>query len=339
MHAHNNKLHKITAKKRIKYNNRNKTLKKRKKIRKHKCIKSIANQSGSGLLSFLKPQEQKKISLNNISVISNLKPCNSEPCALGKGNFGIVMKYKCGSCAKSSNDPIDVAVKTLNSIKNNDEFLKEANTTWEIAGIQNNNNIVKMFGITQLSPSNSQLFDGMVLEYCINGELHQWLIKNNAKPFYDMYNDIMIDIARGMDFIHKLDFVHRDLATRNILLDINFSAKIADFGLTCFKDKRKNKITQFEGGGKISPLWTHPTAVKTNVYNEKTDIWSYGLTCWQIWMNGEEIYKISMLAQNSMLTADNKPTNCPDNLWNIIYKCLHIDITYAYFADIILALK
>ena len=39
-----------------------------------------------------------------------------------------------------------------------------------------------------------------------------------------------LDIANGMEYIANLDIVHKDLAARNILIDMNFNCKISDFG-------------------------------------------------------------------------------------------------------------
>jgi serine/threonine protein kinase len=80
----------------------------------------------------------------------------------------------------------------------------------------------------------------LVYEYMSNGSLDRWLFRrpydNNPLPFLDWRKryKIIHDMARGLAFLHdksKDRILHLDVKPQNILLDENFGAKLADFGL------------------------------------------------------------------------------------------------------------
>ena len=66
-------------------------------------------------------------------------------------------------------------------------------------------------------------------------------------------------IVNGIIHIHSLGFIHRDLATRNVLLNNNIP-KISDFGSVIKENEATMEL------GSISPLWTHPTALKSKKF-------------------------------------------------------------------------
>lgn len=70
------------------------------------------------------------------------------------------------------------------------------------------------------------------------------------------------------------------MATRNILLSEGLTPKISDFGLSRFgaADDTNNQTKS-----DVGPLkWMAPEAIKQRLYGKKTDVWSYGVTVWEI---------------------------------------------------------
>merc|ERR1712146_108664 len=83
----------------------------------------------------------------------------------------------------------------------------------------------------------------------------------------------------GMSHLHTEGIIHRDLATRNILLSEGLTPKISDFGLSRFGAPDDDNQTKSD----VGPLkWMAPEAIKARVYGKKTDVWSYGVTVWEI---------------------------------------------------------
>ncbi|CBI23901.3 unnamed protein product, partial [Vitis vinifera] len=85
-------------------------------------------------------------------------------------------------------------------------------------------------------------------------------------------------ILNGLKYLHEQNVVHRDIKCANILVDVNGSMKIADFGLA--KAPKFNVVKSCKG----TPFWMEPEVVnlKNEGYGLATDIWSLGCTVLEI---------------------------------------------------------
>jgi len=99
---------------------------------------------------------------------------------------------------------------------------------------------------------------------------------------------ILTDVANGLCWIHNMEdpIIHHDLKPSNILLDEDNNAKIGDFGLSILK-KQNEKVRSFTG----SVLWMAPEILRNEEHDEKSDIYSLGLICWQMITNEILPYK------------------------------------------------
>ena len=74
--------------------------------------------------------------------------------------------------------------------------------------------------------------------------------------------------------------IHRDLAARNVMLDSNLVAKVGDFGLARVGSEYSNEKTKF-------PVkWTSPEGLTKNSFTIKADVWSFGITLWELFTFG-----------------------------------------------------
>ena len=120
----------------------------------------------------------------------------------------------------------------------------------------------------------------LVLELCEKGELLDY-VRAEEHPA-DKLVAILLDVAAGMAHLAKHHFVHRDLATRNVLLDGKLTAKIADFGLGRDVDG-SNYYRPSDQAALLLPLrWSDPEVLESNKFNEKTAVWSFGITAMEV---------------------------------------------------------
>ncbi|CAO4365164.1 unnamed protein product [Caenorhabditis nigoni] len=139
----------------------------------------------------------------------------------------------------------------------------------------------------------------LVSEFCENGSLKDYLQKN--KVGVDDKLRFCLGSSCGLEYIHFKGLIHRDLATRNILVSLDKTPKIADFGLakhaSTYKMRRNTKI----------PVrYLAPETLSSFVYSTKTDVYTFGLVIWEIFANGQEPYIKAQPHQESAV-----PKNVP----------------------------
>ncbi|XP_065899286.1 tyrosine-protein kinase receptor TYRO3-like isoform X3 [Dysidea avara] len=218
-----------------------------------------------------------------------------EPVA--EGTFGIVYK---GIYTRSGED-IVVAVKTLkgffllfavsSSVLTAEEFIDECSTT----KIFSHPNVLSLIGVS-ISPEES--IPMMVLPYMVNGDVKSFLkskrghkIEMTELPKDLSYNTLVkicLDIAKGMEYLSSVRFVHRDLAARNCMLDENMVTKVADFGLS--RDIYISDYYKLDRSVLLPVKWLAPEALFDKSFSAKTDVWSFGVTCWEAFTLGLQPY-------------------------------------------------
>lgn len=217
----------------------------------------------------------QKLNFTAPSLLSSLTESNM----IGSGGSGIVYRVPINHSGGY------VAVKKICNSKRLDEKLeKQFLAEVEILGTIRHSNIVKLFCC--ISTDSSKL---LVYEYMENRSLDRWLhCKKRSSANTGSVHHIALDwpkrlqiaiaAARGLCYMHhefSLPIIHRDLKSSNILLDSEFNAKIADFGLArmLVKDGEPNTMSVVAGSfGYIAPEYA-----QTRRVNEKIDVYSFGV--------------------------------------------------------------
>jgi len=122
----------------------------------------------------------------------------------------------------------------------------------------------------------------IVTEFVPNGNL-KLLLKQNLLT-KEQKLKIIQGMSKGMHHLAKQKIVHRDLAARNILVSKDYEAKIADFGLSRALTTEENRNTTKEDFGPI--CWMSPEALQNREYSEKSDVWAFGVTVYEICVGG-----------------------------------------------------
>ncbi|CAK4380818.1 unnamed protein product [Aphanomyces euteiches] len=128
--------------------------------------------------------------------------------------------------------------------------------------------IVKLIGAAWTRPSDVK----GVMEVMDGGDLKDCLDHNTPQDF--PWNDKIMhihSIVEGLVYLHSLNIIHRDLKSRNVLLDSKKSTKLTDFGVS----KEDLQATMTVGVGTFR--WMAPEVIQDKSYTTAADIYSFGV--------------------------------------------------------------
>ncbi|XP_059050992.1 tyrosine-protein kinase Shark [Achroia grisella] len=265
------------------------------------------------------PENYNEISINSDGQLSTLQdfiPMTELTLgsALGEGEFGSVLSGTYGP----PGDQRQVAVKTLHvqhTDTNKNEFLAEAKLMMALR----HPCIVRLIGISLGPPL------AMIQELVPLGSLLEYLLRypDKVSPGCEL-RLWACQVATGMRYLERRRFVHRDLATRNILLASRKQAKISDFGLSraLLTDSSYYKASR---GGKWPIKWYAPESYNYGTFSHASDVWSYGVTLWEMFSYGKQPYGEMKGTEAIQLVESGKrlerPENCPDEIYNVMLDC------------------
>jgi len=121
--------------------------------------------------------------------------------------------------------------------------------------------------------------------YYLAGSLNNYLRTNDLRVSHLM--QISYDIAKGMEYLEKWNVIHRDLAARNCLIDKKGRVKVADFGLSRSLQSDEEYFSQIKD---IPVRWWAVEVFSGAAYTVKSDVWSYGVTVWEVFSKADTPY-------------------------------------------------
>ncbi|KAM4109786.1 hypothetical protein ACJW30_03G146100 [Castanea mollissima] len=165
-----------------------------------------------------------------------------------------------------------VAIKRLffNTRQWVDHFFNEVNLISDI----HHKNLVKLLGCSIAGPESL-----LVYEYVPNQSLHDYFSAKRKFQLlkWEVRYKIILGTAKGLAYLHEeleMRIIHRDIKLSNILLEEDFTAKIADFGLARLFPEDKTHISTGIAGtlGYMAPEY-----VIRGMLTEKADVYSFGV--------------------------------------------------------------
>ncbi|XP_056452019.1 epidermal growth factor receptor [Gadus chalcogrammus] len=237
---------------------------------------------------------------------------------LGSGAFGTV--YKGLWVPEGEDVKIPVAIKVLReatSPKANKEIMDEA---YVMASVDHPH-VCRLLGICLTSTAQlvTQLMHyGCLLDY----------VKENKDHIGSQYLlNWCVQIAKGMNYLEERHLVHRDLAARNVLVKTPQHVKITDFGLA--KLLNADEKEYHADGGKVPIKWMALESILNRTYTHQSDVWSYGVTVWELMTFGTKPYDgipasdiAGVLEKGERLP---QPPICTIDVYMIMVKCWMID--------------
>jgi len=213
----------------------------------------------------------------------------------------------------------DVAVKKLrHSGPLPTEFARELSVLLRLR----HPNLVLFMGACRQAPPM------IISEFCAGGTIFTLVHQRTETSLrWSQRLKIALDVAKGMNFLHRRQVIHRDLKSLNLLLAAHVSGpadtpsvKISDFGLSRALSEQPSQACMTSGAGTYH--WMAPEVLDGQFYDEKVDVYSYGvllyeLICRRIPFDGSGLEPVSIAVAVSKGRRPDLamvPKDCPSDM-------------------------
>uniref|UniRef100_A0A915PH10 Protein kinase domain-containing protein n=1 Tax=Setaria digitata TaxID=48799 RepID=A0A915PH10_9BILA len=169
----------------------------------------------------------------------------------------------------------------------------------------------------------------ILMDFCDGGSLSRLICDHQKYFHWSLRCNLARDISYAMAFVHSKGIMHRDLTSMNVLLQkvVNggLKAVVADFGLSCRIPHTAEKLTQVG-----TPFWMAPECLKEEFYDEKADVFSFGIILCQMIARIDAdpeagLYRTHNFGLDYVRFTAHCPTDTPLDILNLAFQCCLMD--------------
>lgn len=232
------------------------------------------------------------------------------------------------------NSAAEVAVKSFRYARLTDKILGDYKQEVALLRKLKHPNIVLFIGAC----TDPKLM--ILTEYCSRKSLFEVIHSNNFETIpWKFKVRMMLDAARGIQYLHSMRIIHRDIKSHNFLVDDDWRVKVADFGIS----KVLDTDTAFTQCGTTG--WVAPEVLLDEDlgYTFKADNWSFAIVMWEMIANGLQNPFIGMAPikfYNKTINAGIRPP-IPEGMEseyiNLIIECWKSDAADRPSFDVIVS--
>lgn len=248
---------------------------------------------------------------------------------LGEGAFGTVYG---GEAYFDEKGWVGVAVKTLkvgSSTEEKLDFISEA----EVMKRFEHKNVIRLLGVCT---KNEPVYT--IMEFMLYGDLKTFLLARRhlvnerigeecEEISSKKLTNIALDVARALSYLAESKYVHRDVASRNCLVNSQRQVKLSDFGMT--RPTFENDYYKFNRKGMLPVRWMSPESLGLGIFTPASDVWSYGVLLYEIITFGS--FPFQGLSNNQVLehvklgNTISIPHGVKPQLEGLIKSCWNLD--------------
>ncbi|CAK4351831.1 unnamed protein product [Aphanomyces euteiches] len=239
---------------------------------------------------------------------------------LGHGGFGEVW------LGTYEGQPVAIKTLTHGALKSIEQIQKFINEVKLLARLTN------PYIVAFLGASWTQLHSiELVLEYMDMGDLYDFLRKKSPDWTWTHKARCATDIIHGLAYLHSQKIIHRDVKSRNVLLDSTKPSKLSDFGVS--REVHSKTMTQEVG----TYRWAAPEILNGGRFTVAADIFSFGMVLSEMDTHeipyhnvrdeaGDALLEVAIVVK--VVVGELRPKltpTCPPEIREIINDCLQLD--------------
>ncbi|XP_075983639.1 LIM domain kinase 1 isoform X2 [Anticarsia gemmatalis] len=180
----------------------------------------------------------------------------------------------------------------------------------------------------------------LVTEYVAGGTLHQLIQDSSVCLSWRDRARLARDVSAGVGYLHRMNVIHRDLNSHNCLVREDKTVIVADFGLARIVQRTASSSLERRAHNTLrrkrytvvgNPYWMAPEMMNGNVYDEKVDVFSFGIILCEIIgrvsADPDFLPRRSDFGLNEAQFVDKfcRAAACPEPFYRIAFLACHLE--------------